>query len=347
MIKEIGSIFPIYSTDCGGEKPLQTNRVYMSLCREALLHIAKRSYANKVVLMPAYTCNTVYLPFLQEGWTLGFYSIKRELRIDTNSLEQSVQVYRPSVVIAHPYFGYDFNQEEVSALSHISNDCCLVIDNTQCAFTRQRYDFADYTVTSLRKWGAIPDGAYMESQSRISCSCENDAFVHLQKKAMELRGVYFQTEDAELKSESIQLNKEAESSICSNIQEHAMSGFSQGRYAGWNIDAICQRRIANYIYLHEHISGIEGVKPVRIDISGLTTAPLYFPVYCDDRTAIQKCLAEHAIYCPVIWPVDDEFVLIDKDVRYIYDHILCLVVDQRYDEEDMQHIIDVIKKCNK
>lgn len=346
MKKEIGSIFPIYSTDCPNGNPLQDNRVYMSLCREALLHIAKQPYANKVVLMPAYTCDTVYLPFLQEGWTLQFYSINRDLRINIDSLEQAVQTFQPSIVIAHPYFGYDFDAQEVAALTRIKN-ATIIVDNTQCAFTQQRYAFADYTVASLRKWGAVPDGAYMEGASRVSCLYENDAFVHLQKKAMELRGDYFQTEDTELKSESIQLNKKAESLICSNIQEHAMSRFSQNRYAGWNIDAICQKRMANYVYLHEHISGIGGVKPVRTDISGLTTAPLYFPIYCENRAAVQKRLAEKAIYCPVIWPIDDEFVLIDDEVKYIYDHILCLIVDQRYTETEMQQIINIICKSQK
>ena len=42
------------------------------------------------------------------------------------------------------------------------------------------------------------------------------------------------------------------------------------------------------------------------------------------------------------WPVEDERVLIDEDVKYIYDHLLAIPCDQRYDEKDMQRAIDII-----
>lgn len=343
MIKEIGSIFSLQGQKCGKQALPQGGCAYMSLCREALLHIARKSYATKVVLLPAYTCDTVYLPFLQEGWSLQFYSINRDLRINAESLEKAVLNYKPSVVIAHPYYGYDFDDQEVDVLSRLI-DVTVVVDNTQCAFTKRRYDFADYTVASLRKWGSIPDGAYFEGGDGVACALENDSFVNIQQKAMILRGEYFETGVADTKLDSIKLNKEAEALICSNMEEHRMSNFSQSRYADWNIEEIIQKRIANYQYLHEHINCIDGVRPVRRDMLGLSTAPLYYPIYCEDRKSIQKKLAEESIYAPVIWPVDDEFVLIDDDVKYIYDYILCLVVDQRYDLADMERTLNVLRK---
>ena len=343
MIKEIGSIFPLQGQKCGKQVLPQGGRVYMSLCREALLHIARQNYANKIVLLPAYTCDTVYLPFLQEGWRLQFYSINRDLRINTEALEKAVLNYKPSVVIAHPYYGYDFDAQELAALSRLEG-VTIVVDNTQCVFTQRRYDFANYTVASLRKWGSIPDGAYFEGSDSVSCVLENDSFVTLQQQAMILRGEYFETGGMDSKLESIKLNKEAEALICSNMEEHRMSDFAFSHYTDWNIGEICQKRIANYLYLHERINEIDGVRPVRKDVAGLTTAPLYYPIYCEDRKTIQKKLAAESIYAPVIWPVDDEFVLIDDDVKYIYDHILCLVIDQRYDWADMERTLNVLRK---
>ena len=78
------------------------------------------------------------------------------------------------------------------------------------------------------------------------------------------------------------------------------------------------------------------------NIEEVTTAPLYFTIYVQDRPALQRVLAQEAIYAPVIWPVEDERVLIDNDVKYIYDHLLAIPCDQRYDTEDMQRIVTII-----
>lgn len=344
MNKEIGSIFPLASKQILN-KSLAADCVYMSLCREILLHISRKSYINKVVLLPAYTCDTVYISFIQEGWSLKFYSITKDLRINDCSLREMVNTCNPSIVVAHPYFGYEFNSLEKEVLSWVkqTSSATIVVDNTQCAFTKTRYPFADYTIASLRKWGPMPDGAYMEGEYFASNKCENDTFVEIQKKAMELRNEYFNTGDGATKIKSIQLNKKAEMLICSNIEEHLMSHFSQSLYADWDVESICQKRVSNYSYLQDYIQGIHGIQPVRNDME-LSTAPLYFPIYCEDRAAVQKKLAEESIYCPIIWPVENDFVLIDDDVKYIYDHILCLIVDQRYGESDMRRIVEMLKK---
>ena len=54
-------------------------------------------------------------------------------------------------------------------------------------------------------------------------------------------------------------------------------------------------------------------------------------------------LSEQHIYAPVIWPVVYEEVLVNETVKYIYDHILAIPIDQRYDEGDMAKIVSIIK----
>ena len=80
------------------------------------------------------------------------------------------------------------------------------------------------------------------------------------------------------------------------------------------------------------------------NIGEVTTAPLYFVIYVQDRNELQTSLAAEHIYAPVIWPVPNEEVLINETVKSIYETVLAIPVDQRYNEADMKKIIEIINK---
>jgi hypothetical protein len=74
----------------------------------------------------------------------------------------------------------------------------------------------------------------------------------------------------------------------------------------------------------------------------VTTAPLYFTLYVKERARLQKLLSLNSIYAPVLWPVEDERVLITEDIKFIFNHLLAIPCDQRYDQDDMQRVAEVI-----
>ena len=111
-----------------------------------------------------------------------------------------------------------------------------------------------------------------------------------------------------------------------------------------DVESNKQKRFANFSYLNDNVQEGERITKVCKNINGVTTAPLYFTIYVKDRPALQRVLAQDAIYAPVIWPVEDERVLVDDEVRYIYDHLLAIPCDQRYDEMDMLRAVEIINK---
>ena len=138
MKKEIGSIFPLSDcriTSAMSEKTSFTDdRIYYSLCREALSDIAlSRNDTSKRVLIPAYTCQTVITPFEEAGWECIYYPISKGLRIGEKQLLKLVEEYHPSLVVVHPYFGMDLNDKETSVLQGIHDGGIkVVLDLTQC-----------------------------------------------------------------------------------------------------------------------------------------------------------------------------------------------------------------------
>lgn len=352
MKKEVGSIFPLSDSVIKQAESEQAqyidDRIYYSLCREALCDIAHVfDESHKTVLIPAYTCQTVITPFEESGWRCEYYFIRRDLRIDTSNLLELVKKHHPSVVVAHPYFGMDLNDEEMMALVAIKEQgIAVVLDLTQCLFSTKQYPFASFVVASYRKWMPIPDGGYLKNMTGKVNICqpeaENDEFTDRELAAMYLRGQYFGNGEQRTKAISIRLSKSADHLADSNIAPHKMSQVAYNLMRNEDLEVNQHRRFENYSYLYQNIRESKKITKVCKNIDEVTSAPLYFTIFVKDRPLLQRPLAQEAIYAPVIWPVEDERVLINDEVKYIYDHILAIPIDQRYDEKDMRRAVEII-----
>ena len=354
-MKDIGSIFPLYDSDLQTKSvdtglAADNDRIYYSLCREALYAIAEiLSGTNKKVLLPAYTCDTVITPFKELGWECCYFSLGKNLRINSESVREQYKQHQVSLMVVHPYYGMDLNQEEQALLKELHDQGCkIVVDVTQGIYTTQELEYVDYYVGSYRKWFNVPDGAFLKSRNGLSTiqqpQVENADFVSMQTDAMHLRGAYFQSQNQSIKDRSIQLNKKAESFIDHHIAPHKMSVFSYSIFKGKKAEECQKPRLANYGFLYEKLSSVKGIELVCGDMREVQTAPLYFPLYTHDRKALQVALAEEHVYAPVIWPVVYDEVIIDDTIRYIYDSLLAIPIDQRYNQEDMAKIVEIINR---
>ena len=352
MKKEIGSIFPLSDSVLkkaeSSEKGFTNDRIYYSLCREALSDIAKALREKKrKVLIPAYTCQTVITPFEEVGWNCIYYSIHKNLRIDISGLLYDVEKNQPSIVVVHPFFGMDLDDEEISTLNIIKEKgIVIVLDLTQCLFSLKQYLFPSFIVASYRKWFPIPDGGYLQNKLKsvdiLQPERENEEFVEKEISAMYLRGQYFGNGEQRTKGISILLSKAADHIAEFNISAHRMSKVAYNLLIEEDLENNQKCRFRNYKYLFHNVLESEKVSIVCHDLNEVTTAPLYFTLYVNDRFALQRLLAQDSVYAPVIWPVEDDRVLINDEVKYIYDHVLAIPCDQRYDLEDMQRVVDII-----
>lgn len=346
---EIGSIYSLHTLDAEQCQPIKIagdGAVYFSLCREALLSVAiKYRNSAKKALIPAYTCQTVLDPFIQEGWEICFYNVSRNLRIDTEDLKNKYNEFKPNLCVAHPYYGADLNQKELDILEELKNrGCCLIEDLTQCIFSTQRSEIFDYYTGSFRKWFPIPDGAFLVGKESVSESPieENTDFVATMADAMYLRGVFQHSGDVNIKEISRRVGNVAISHISKNIYLHAMSSLSNALLQQSDLDAAQKQRFENYQSLYNNLNKIQNIKVVDRNLEEITCAPLFFPIYVKERAEFQRRLAQNEIYAPVLWPVHTKELLINDSIKQMYDEILMLPIDQRYGREDMNRMIDVI-----
>lgn len=352
MRKDIGSIYDVSINELSKDFEssfLIEKHFLFSLCREALFVIASSKDCNKKVLLPAYTCDTVIAPFRQLGWECHYYAINKELRIDTESFIASFDNVLPSIVVAHPYYGMSFLQEEISTLKYANeNGAEIVVDLTQSIFSEQKIDFVDYYVGSYRKWFPIPDGGFLCNNSdnkledNILPKEENTVFVSTQFSAMILRNMYFNTDNEQVKAVSRNLTKAADIYSEEKITPHLMSNVSKNIMQNEDVELDKKQRLINYKYLFENIKQTNNLSFVNKDLDSLQSAPLYFPIYVKNRNKLQKRLIDEHIYAPVLWPIEDNNVLINKDIEEIYNTILVIPIDQRYGIKDMERIVNVI-----
>lgn len=354
MQKEIGSIFSIsdYNTEqnnCGGNC---NDLYYFSLCREALLCVAKNySTDRKVVLAPAYTCQTVFEPFLQENWEVHFYPVDKKLCIAEKTFISLLEQFSPSVVLFHPYYGKKLLKYEIDLLEYAKKRGALIVqDLTQSIFSKRDPNYADISVGSIRKWFGIPDGAFLSVSDNnpfdvAEAESYNTAFTVPQSDAMYLRGEYFRTDNPNYKQISIRLNKYAEALTCKgSITFHKISEYSLGVINKTDFDLIRKKRSENFNTLLSEIKSNSRCFGIIGSISELDDAPLYFPIYVENRIEFQKTLAEKSIYAPILWGVENNYVLVDEATKYIYEHLLAIPIDQRYDYDDMSRIASVINE---
>ena len=205
-----------------------------------------------------------------------------------------------------------------------------------------------YTVGSYRKWFPIPDGGFLECNSNertiLQPEKENVDFSERELAAMYLRNQYFGNGEQFTKDISIRLSKAADHIAESNITPHKMSLIAYNIFIKEDSKTNQHCRFDNYSFLFKNVRESKVVEKVCKNLQEVTTAPLYFTIFVQDRPALQRLLAQDAIYAPVIWPVENDAVLINEDVKYIYDHILAIPCDQRYDEKDMQRAVNIINK---
>ena len=325
----------------------------LSCARDGLSHIAKTlPVETKRVMIPAYTCDTVALPFTEEGWTCNYFAVDEHMRIDAEHFRGLLKYFKPDVVVMHPFYGMDLNESEQALLKEAHDQGCFVVEDlTHSLFSSYRYDFVDAYVGSVRKWINIPDGGFYESTvlpgPDMETLEEREDSVKYAKDQLYLRDLWRKTGDENLRLIAGRLDKLLTASNRNGWGPYRMSDFSRRLLVGEDPAANNAQRLANARYLYEKLKDSKRVKMPYTCVEDISTGPLWFPVYVtdQDRKALQKeVFKPNGVTAIGLWPLHIPATAVNDTVQYIYDHILVFPCGQMYNEEDMQYIVDLIER---
>ncbi len=357
MKSEIGSNFWEYDLNkkrkikFWWESP-EFNKIFLKSGRNAFKAISDNIKVNrKNILFPAYHCETESEPWYENGWKVDYYSIETDFSVNPEKLEQYILDYNPSVIVIQSYFGFEaLNSKCDDVLRKYKNKGGIIIEDiTQSLISNIRHTVADYYVASFRKFFAIPDGGVLISRQIINIDNiepSNEELTQIALKAYDLKKQYFQIKNKSIKDNFRKLYLELNDLISENDKLVSMSDIGLEILNGVEAGEITERRQQNYKYLYEKLSKINFLYIPRY-IEDIAICPLFLPVLISEnkcREDLQKYLAQNDIYCPIIWKKSHNIEKCSLETQKIYDHILCFPIDQRYDYDDMQRIVSVLRE---
>ncbi len=357
MNKEIGSEFwlsdlpiehligsPSWISKWGSNVLTSSGRGAISL----MLSLIENKISYKTVLLPAYICQSVIIPFKQKGYSCYFYDIKKDLTPDIDSIKIFLNKELIGVFVHMGYFGFSTNDDLYDYFNKKfkSEGTIIVEDLTHTLFSNyKRYDKNDYYIASLRKWTGLPSGGFLSSKTNaieVNLEAQND-FSDMRVKALQLKREYIKLNKGELKQTFFDMLNEAEDILNNDLNPYSIDELSNSIINELDIMKLITKRRNNFSLLLKELQEAKNIRPV-FDELPKEVCPLFFPIYAKEREKLKEALIKEKIYCPVHWPVPKE-IDISKyaSSNNIYKNILSIPCDQRYDIEDMRRVAANIK----
>lgn len=336
-------VFGIYGSDFAW---LSTGRSAITMALECDQSIRKQKKLH--ALLPAYTCESVIEPFFKKGYTVDFYSLNENLEADYEEIKSIVAKTDTDVFLFHRYFGFDTAKGITEVVDYCRERGIAVIeDRTQCLYSDIPLSNADYYVGSIRKWCETPDGGFIVCRQNSFEKKPTERDYDLERaKLIASYGKYdFLFNGKGDKSTYLTQFAEAEELLEKRDKIYHISDYSLAIQGALNIQDLKAKRRENYKVMVKGIESVDGIK-VMFDVLPDGITPLYLPLLVENRQEVQLKLRNEAIYAPVIWP-KAECIDCKPETKYLYEHMLCIPIDQRYGTDDMQRIVDCLNEGKK
>jgi len=208
-------------------------------------------------------------------------------------------------------------------------------DVTHSLFSYE-YKDAQYYFGSFRKWCGIKTGGYAWGFDEDISGIKNEKYVNLRIKAMQEKERYING-----KSHSkgyLKIYEQAEEYLDSLNGEFEADIDDVEAAVHLDVDFMSSQRRKNAQVLMEAFQN-----QLLFSDLDVNDCPLFVPVLVPKgkRDELKGYLINNNIYCPVHWPVS-KYHKLDEREEALYQNELSLICDQKYTEDDMWRIVDMI-----
>lgn len=308
-MKSIGGYFEL---ECGKAPLYYQDGIYLNICRNALRYLI-RALGIKRIHVPIYTCHVVYDAIRQEGCEVLFYSLDSNLM---PTKDFAVDEY----IIYNNYFGVTGNKVNELAKRYPN----LIVDNAQAFYSQPNCRAAIY---SPRKFFGLPDGGILRGKDIPVLELE--------------QGHSFEVTSHLLKRHDYGAQA-AYQDFCENdnaLEQYPlerMSKLTKALMGNIDYESARVQRLANFHYLQEHLSTAFPISMASDDV------PLVFPLLVDNGDDLRNRLIQNGIFCARYWPNVFDYSKSGELESNFTANLVNLPVDQRYGEEEMTGIINLV-----
>ena len=284
--------------------------------RNALEYIILANNYKKIYI-PYFTCGVLLQPLNKNNITYEFYHIDENLEpvFDFSKIKDEAFLYTN-------YFGLKDNY-----ILNLSGKCKnLVIDNAQAFYANPIKGLN--TFYSPRKFFGVSDGAYLFTDKTLKTTLKKDQsyqrFQHLLQRI---------DESAEQGYSSFIKNE----NLLNDLPIMEMSAVTQKLLAAIDYKEVALKRITNFEYLEKHLKGINNVT-FKLNKGQV---PMVYPLLTDDLGLRDK-LIKHKIYTGHYWDEVNNLVTKNSNEYTFANKLVHLPIDQRYTEDNLAKIIDIL-----
>lgn len=293
---------------------LHAKAIDLNSGRFCLEYILRCKKYNKVYV-PYFTCDSVVEPIQKLGVRFEFYHIDEKYEI-----AEYINLSADEALLYTNYWGLQDTYCQYLASKYQKQ---LILDYTQ-AFYSQPITGID-TFYSCRKFFGVPDGGYLYTDAKASFEmAQDESYTRMDSLVKRI----------DLSPEAGYEDFHKSSAAFHEMPICKMSKFTKRMMQSIDYDNVAQRRLDNYNYLLKHLGG-------RQLCYG--EVPMIYPYRSEQGQDLRKTLIANKIFVAKYWPNVDEWAGEDAAETWMANHILPLPIDQRYNEEDMKRIINIIK----
>lgn len=333
---EIGSHFELDQSIIGDFAYTFSGRTAIEL---ALKDISSRQKIRSVY-MPSYCCSSMIQPFIDRKIHIKYYNVSFEAdKGITYEIDDSTDC---DIFFAMTYFGLEKFSINHTIESFSDRGIIIIEDRTHSLLSDYiRSEKVDYSIASIRKWLPIATGAYIikhKGNLLEKPSISTDDIVKEKFQAMKEKHLYIKGENIS-KESFLEKFANFEKKFSQIDSRYKIDSISLRTIKTIDIEKIKSQRRRNGQVLYKGLEDLELVKPLIPKVDFDKACPLFIPIMAANgkRDDLRQHLISNNVYCPVHWPNEDKREGIEKEE-------LSLICDQRYNEKDMEYILDLIRE---
>lgn len=311
--------------------------------RTATFYILKdilKSSNVKTAYLPSYCCQSMIQPFIDLNIDITFYGVSfhKELEFDINVNEQC------DIFFAMNYFGFKNGRMDEFIDGFKKRETIVIEDSTHSLLTSIPYNAnADYVVASLRKsFPIISGGLAAKVTGHFSIEhnlSTNEEYVAIKRSAMVEKSKYLNDQKNNVKKAFLEKFRISNEMLSNNELLYNIDEVSLGILNKIDVKQVYKKKLQNAKYIYRNLDENQNFRYIFPEIYN-GDCPIFIPIIFNnqvERNRLRKHLINNNMYFPVHWPIPE--ILKGKSTSRISDHELSIVIDQRYDIQDMKNII--------
>ena len=318
MIKSIGGYFE-WEFPINNSSFPHSDGVLLNSGRHSLEYILKSLGEINRLWIPYYTCDVVLQPIERLCIPYSFYHVKMDF-----TLTDEIVLGDGEYLIYTNYFGI---MDEYCKELAIRYDSQLILDNAQAFYAPHIEKINAFY--SPRKFVGVPDGGIAYTNHSLSIELERDYSYNRCSHLLKRHELAPMEGYNDFKASSHQI---------ANSLLSKMSRLTQQMLSSLNYAVIIERRITNFTFLHAYFSESNELNIPNIDS---LACPMVYPYYTENFE-LRKRLIANQVFVATYWPNVLNWCE-EGDLEYnLCKNIIPIPIDQRYGEEDMKRIIEII-----